>query len=133
MLNKLWFLLVFSLSSALSAQIVGIGQVGDKYIYKINGVLVSLSAGDIVAGCEVRRGSGLQCDDTYPRIANNKSALESLEEKMHKMQELGDLHSVNIQLKQQNLELQQQNSRLKNDIIKRNKAINRLSNALNSR
>ncbi len=133
--------------SAMSAEIVGIGQVGDKYIYKINGVLVSLGAGAIVAGCEVRAGSGLRCDDSYLNIDNNKSALETLEEKIAKMKKLENMHNITTDLENQisdlsgkNSDLIQENEHLnseieslKQGIVKRNSTINRLSSILNSK
>jgi len=146
MLNKkiIAALLIFSSSTLFAANIIGIGQVGDKFIYKIGGVLVSLSAGNVVDGCVVRGSSGLQCDDNFDRVAGKKTALVTLQDTVIQFKAIEELSKNNASMENKitdlSLEINVTKSKLqalkKSYIAKinsRNKSINRLSMELNSR
>lgn len=137
--KKVIFAIMLLVSSHIFAnEIIGIGKVGDNFIYKVNGVLLSLSVNSIVDGCIVKPDVGLQCNgDINNKI--NKSI--TLIEQQHKKQ-----HSLIMALSEENKKLQTllskaniDNEKLKKltelyitKINRRNKIINTLSNKINS-
>jgi FtsZ-binding cell division protein ZapB len=136
------FTTLFILSSSVFAnKIIGIGQVGDKFVYKINGVLTSLPVGSIVDGCLVRSGSGLQCDESFNGALDNTLAIGTMQERLKNIETLSKenatLSQNNHNMMQKNQQLTQELQNLKKSYIakinKRNKKINTLSNTLNSR
>jgi predicted RNase H-like nuclease (RuvC/YqgF family) len=146
MLNKkiiLTFLLIVS-SNILADKIIGIGQVGDKFIYKINGVLASLSVGDVVSGCLVQAGSGLQCNESFNGTLENKFAIETLQDKLIKLKTIEELSNENKSIKSSIEKITKENVNLETELTntksmyiakinKRNKIINNLSDKLNSK
>jgi len=138
MLNKKIIILVLLLgnTTAFASNIIGIGQIGDKFIYKIGGILVSLSVGDIVDGCTIRGGSGLQCDDSFDKNLGTQSTVE-------KLNKIEDFYIDNRYMKGELIKLSRDNRNLTIEldsikksyakkINKRNLVLNKLSLELNN-
>jgi hypothetical protein len=148
-INKKTILACFLLSSSavMADKIIGIGQVGDRFVYKINNTLVSLSPGDIVSGCIVRSSGGLQCDEEISGMVDDDLSIKKMQNRFDKLKTIESLHKDSKELQVvilENKKLKEQIAdfegtyidRLKKSYIekinKRNKIINKLSNTLNS-
>ena len=164
MLNKKIFIMLVMLLpiSLVNASIVGVGKVGEHYVYKIHDVLILVSPGDIIDGCTVKADSGLQCTPTSDKV-NNSNSLRDLAKDIQQFDSLlienrtltRKLKARNnqalLRLKAANTELKAQNNKLEDrirtkidkirkikelvikKISQKNQRINELSSELNSR
>ncbi len=97
--NKI-LLLIILFANLSYADILGIGQVGDRYIYKVNGIVVSVTDGDTIDGCIVSYGSGLQCSDSLNNIKHDKLQI-ALKNVVKRANMIEKLKAENIQLKEE--------------------------------
>lgn len=132
--NKKLFLLLSILCSIsfVNAGVVGVGQVGEKYVYKVNGILVLVSAGDIVDGCVVKAGSGLKCAQKNTNL-NNVHALRDLNESLKNIESLLDKNQLlkNKLIEKEN-EIKSIKTMIGRKIIQKNRQLNKLSDRLNA-
>jgi hypothetical protein len=124
--KKLFFLLPMLFSTSLvNAGIVGVGQIGEKYVYKVNGILVVVSESDIIDGCIIKAGSGLQCSQQNSNL-NNINYSRDLSRDIKKIEPLLDKNSLlNTELKDIKLTISAK-------LAKKNKQLNKLSSRLNA-
>ncbi len=118
--------------SFASAGIIGVGQVGERFVYKINGVLVLVSTGDIIDGCVIKAGSGLQCSQQNNNV-NNNNKLRDLNAKIEKLDTLLDENSaLKSELASKKNDINRITMLTNKKLNEKNKRLNKLSYHLNS-
>jgi hypothetical protein len=133
-INKLITLMLLLFFSAYAtAAIVGVGQIGQKFVYKIDKVLVSLSVGDVVDGCVVKSAGGLQCDYANNKV-DNTNALRNLTKEIANVDKWIVLtQDLQKQLKYKSDELLQLKQKTAGIIQGKNRKIEHLISNLNKR
>lgn len=138
--RRILLIVALMLSTNFSnSTVIGVGQVGDKYVYKINGILVSLTPGNVIDGCVIKAGSGLECNSDNLNIQSGTDT-DIVKKYDYFLARSGELEIENRNLKKQLVEMNRLRLAIKNikknnikSINKKNIIINRLSSALNNR
>lgn len=132
--NKGLFLILAMLLplSFVNANIVGVGQVGERFVYKVNGVLMLVSTGDIIDGCIIKAGSGLQCSQQNNNL-NNNNKLRDLSKNLEKLDAvLNENKSLRSQLSAKKNEISKIRRISNKKLSEKNKRLNKLSHYLNA-
>ncbi|WP_201341472.1 hypothetical protein [Abyssogena phaseoliformis symbiont] len=93
--------------------------------------MILVSEGDVIDGCMVKLGSGLQCSQQNSNI-NNENALRDLAKKLKRLSLILDKNkSLESQLEEKNDEIDRIKLMSSKKIIQKNKKISQLSHYLN--
>lgn len=115
--KKIIFILFFILNFGVFANTIkGIGQVENKFVYKISGdFVVSLVIGSVVGECIVRKQDGLQCYDSFNKDIDNTQIFENIQNKIDKLKDREVMFKQNKQLISRNKELLDSNTKLRRE------------------